>query len=318
MKKWILLSLLLFLGVADSFELPKQMKPWKNKIETLTPFEQSVVVNKNTETAFSGEYLYTKELGVYRCKVCDTPLYKSHHKFESHCGWPSFDDAIKGAIKEIPDKDGMRVEIVCTNCNAHLGHIFRGEGLTSKNIRHCVNSVSLTLDTTTQKNESNTTLQKAYFSGGCFWGVEYYMEQIEGVLSVVSGFMGGRTANPSYHDVVRKKTGHLETVEVTYDSTKTNYETIAKTFFEIHDPTQTNGQGPDVGEQYHSAVFVSTPQEHQTVESLIATLRHRGYDVATKIYDSKPFYPAEDYHQDYYQHKGALPYCHTRIKRFGE
>jgi len=288
--------------------------PWKSKIEKLSTFEKYVIVEKGTERPFSGKYVNMKEPGVYRCKVCDTPLYRSDDKFDSHCGWPSFDDAIPGAIKEVPDKDGRRMEIVCARCGAHLGHVFRGEGLTPKNTRHCVNSVSLTFDK--QKKAVEKGLKRAYFAGGCFWGVEYYLEKIDGVKEVISGFMGGKMKNPSYKDIVYKNTGHLETVEVVYDPSKVSYETLAKTFFEIHDPTQEDGQGPDIGSQYRSAVFVSSLQERRTVERLIGVLEKKGYKVATKILPAKTFYKAEAYHQDYYERKGSKPYCHGYVKRF--
>jgi peptide methionine sulfoxide reductase msrA/msrB len=301
---WFFLTLV---GFADG------AMPWGMKLKNLTPFEKHVIVDKGTEVPFSGEYVTMKEEGVYRCKVCDTPLYRSTDKFDSHCGWPSFDDAIFGAVKEQPDADGRRIEIVCAKCGAHLGHIFRGESLTPKNTRHCVNSVSLSFQ---KKQVIEGSLQKAYFSGGCFWGVEYYLEKIQGVKEVTSGFMGGSVSNPSYKEVVRHKTGHLETVEVVYDPAQVSYETLAKTFFEIHDPTQIDGQGPDIGEQYLSAVFVSTLQERQTIEKLIKILQMKGYKVATQIRQKKMFYPAEAYHQDYYERKGTTPYCHRRVKRF--
>jgi methionine-R-sulfoxide reductase len=109
----------------------------------LTPEEKRVIVDKGTEAPFSGEYVNNKETGVYVCKQCGTSLYDSKDKFESHCGWPSFDDEIKGSVKRIPDADGRRTEITCAKCGAHLGHIFEGEQLTEKNIRHCVNSISM-------------------------------------------------------------------------------------------------------------------------------------------------------------------------------
>jgi methionine-R-sulfoxide reductase len=109
----------------------------------LTPEETRIIVNKGTEYPGTGELLKNKEKGTYVCRRCDAPLYKSDSKFESNCGWPSFDDEIKGAVKRISDPDGMRTEIVCANCEGHLGHVFLGEGFTSKNTRHCVNSVSM-------------------------------------------------------------------------------------------------------------------------------------------------------------------------------
>ncbi len=309
MKKIVLLLLTL----AMTFVVAEELKPWTSKLKDLTPFEKHVIVDKGTERAFSGEYVDTKEDGTYTCKVCGAPLYRSSDKFDSHCGWPSFDDAIPGAIKEVPDADGRRTEIVCANCGAHMGHVFKGEGLTSKNVRHCVNSVSLSFH---KKKAQESTFKTAYFAGGCFWGVEYYLEKINGVKEVTSGFMGGHLKNPAYYDVVRKDTGHLETVEVVYDPSKVSYETLAKTFFEIHDPTQVDGQGPDIGSQYLSAVFVSNKEERETIERLIKVLESKGFKIATKVLPKAPFYPAERYHQDYYEHKGSKPYCHRRVKRF--
>ena len=162
----------------------------------------------------------------------------------------------------------------------------------------------------------DTHVKKAYFAGGCFWGVEYYFEKLDGVESVVSGFMGGHLANPSYKDVVYKNTGHLEVVEVTYDTSKISYEILVKLFFEIHDPTQKNGQGPDIGSQYLSAIFTSDNNERMIISKLINILSQKGLNIATKVLPNAPFYKAEEYHQNYYAKTGKKPYCHRYTKLF--
>lgn len=284
----------------------------KHNYNKLTAAEKRVILNKGTEMPFSGKYNDFDEKGVYVCKQCNAPLFRSNDKFTSECGWPSFDDEIAGAIKRRVDADGMRTEILCANCGAHLGHVFFGEQFTDKNVRHCVNSISLNFIPAAQLNKE----RKAYFAGGCFWGVEHLFEQKKGVVSAVSGYMGGELKNPSYNDVLRGTTGHFEAVEVTYDPNQVTYEDLARYFFEIHDPTQANGQGPDIGEQYKSAVFVRTDAEEKTVEKLIGILEKKGYDVATKVFKAGRFWKAEDYHQDYYEKKRTEPYCHFYQKRF--
>jgi peptide methionine sulfoxide reductase msrA/msrB len=158
----------------------------------------------------------------------------------------------------------------------------------------------------------------AYFAGGCFWGVEHYMEQLEGVVRVESGYMGGHVEDPSYLEVSSQESGHFETVRVYFDPERVGYREVAKRFFEIHDPTQANGQGPDIGPEYRSAVFVTSPEQRAVVEELISILRDRGYEVVTRIHDAETFWIAEDYHQDYYARHGEEPYCHTRVSRFGD
>ncbi|MEG1749893.1 MAG: bifunctional methionine sulfoxide reductase B/A protein [Tannerellaceae bacterium] len=281
------------------------------QLNKLTPEEEQVMIHKGTERPFIGKYISTKEKGTYICKQCNAPLYRSEDKFESQCGWPSFDDEIKGAVTHAKDADGQRTEIICTRCGAHLGHVFTGEGFTNKNIRHCVNSISMQFVPATE-----VVQKKAYFASGCFWGTEYYFMKGKGVEHTAVGFMGGHVENPSYKQVCEKNTGHLETIEVTYDGTQTSYDELVKLFFETHDFTQTDGQGPDIGPQYLSCIFYSTPEEKQIAETYIRQLEGKGYKVATQLRPAATFWKAEDYHQQYYEHKGTTPYCHVYRKIF--
>lgn len=278
----------------------------------LTPEEERVIVYKGTEPAFTGEYLNNKKAGVYLCRRCGAELYRSKDKFESGCGWPSFDDEIKGAVNRITDADGVRTEITCAACGGHLGHVFTGEKFTEKNIRHCVNSISLVF----VPREKSVQTKKAYFAGGCFWGVEHLLSQRQGVIAVHSGYMGGDVNKPTYKQVCTGKTGHAETVEVEYDPAMVSFEELTKLFFEIHDPTQRHRQGPDIGSQYRSAIFYVDDEQRQTAERLKEQLRKKGLDVATQIEQESDFWKAEEYHQNYYQKTGKEPYCHVRTKRF--
>ena len=279
----------------------------------LSADEERVIVNKGTEPPFSGKYYLNKEQGSYLCKRCDAPLFRSSSKFESGTGWPSFDDAIDGAVKQIPDADGRRTEIVCAHCGAHLGHVFFSEAFTAKNVRHCVNSLSLNF---LPEASAATKTEKAIFAGGCFWGVEYHFSKIKGVLSVKSGYTGGLTDHPTYKQVCTGNTGHAEAIEVEFNPAQVSYETLAKLFFEIHDPTQLNRQGPDIGTQYRSAVFYTSGEQRKVAEKLIALLKTKGFNVVTSVEKARTFWEAEAYHQDYYQKNGHQPYCHIYQKRF--
>jgi peptide methionine sulfoxide reductase msrA/msrB len=283
------------------------------KFNDLTKAESHIINDKGTETPFTGKYTKYHEKGTYVCKKCGAALYHSSDKFDSDCGWPSFDDEIKGAIIRIPDPDGIRTEIECANCGAHLGHVFAGEHLTSKDVRHCVNSMSLEFVPAQLDAGRYGT---AIFAGGCFWGVDYYLKKAPGVVSVTSGYTGGTVKNPTYQEVCTGNTGHAEAVKVVYDPQKTTYDKLLRLFLEIHDPTQVGGQGPDIGDQYRSEIFYLNDEQKNIAQTDFNILRTKGYKIATALTKASEFYPAEAYHQDYYFKNGKTPYCHKYTQRF--
>ncbi len=275
-------------------------------VKPLNDKERHILEKKGTEAPYSGEYWNHFDKGIYTCRKCGSPLYRSEDKFLSDCGWPSFDDEISGAVRKETDADGYRTEILCNSCNGHLGHVFTGEHFTDKNTRHCVNSLSMRFHKARQ----------AIFASGCFWGTQHYMDKAQGVLLSTVGFTGGTTSEPTYEEVITGETGHLESVEILYDPEHTDFETLAKLFFETHDPTQKDGQGPDIGSQYHSAIFYHNKKEKDISEQLKAYLQRQGMQIATKIVPAGIFWPAEDHHQHYYEKKRSSPYCHFYTKRF--
>lgn len=285
----------------------------------LTNAEKEVIINKGTEMPFTGQYENKKDDGTYVCRQCNAPLYGSEDKFTSNCGWPSFDDEIEGAVLSFPDADGRRTEIVCANCKGHLGHVFTGEGYTDKDTRHCVNSISLKFIPKGEEMPEmipNPEIKIAYLASGCFWGTEYHLQKLPGVISTTVGYIGGTTEYPTYKEVCTGTTGHAEAVKVLYDPSRVSYEAILRLYFETHDPTQIDGQGPDIGTQYRSEIFYTDVEQKKMAEKLIAILEDKGYKVATALSKASPFYEAEDYHQDYYDNKGTSPYCHIYEAKF--
>jgi methionine-S-sulfoxide reductase len=180
-----------------------------------------------------------------------------------------------------------------------------------------MNAISLDFVPNVDPKKSSTSLATITLGGGCYWCVEAVYDNLKGVQSVVSGYAGGRTKNPSYEEVCSGTTGHAEVVQITYDPTQTNTDEIFKVFFTVHDPTTLNGQGADVGTQYRSVIFYTNEQEKQEAQNVIAALEAaQVYDspVVTTIEPLTQFYKAEEYHQDYYNNNKNQPYCKMVIQ----
>ena len=284
----------------------------------LTAEQYRVLRHKGTELACSSSFYQYKGEGVYNCAGCGLALFNSSNKFDSGTGWPSFVMPISAKnIKVEKDRSlGMvREEVLCSRCGGHLGHVFN-DGPPPTGLRYCMNGAALEFMPAAKTTEDREQKTEAIFAGGCFWGVEHYIKEVPGVISVTSGYTGGHTANPTYKDVCTGKTGHAEAVRVVFDPNRASYEQLVKLFFEIHDPTQLNRQGPDSGTQYRSAVFYIDDEQKQTVEKLIARLRANGYNVVTQVAPATKFYEAEAYHQDYLAKHPERQICHTKVDRF--
>lgn len=279
----------------------------------LTKEEEKVLLEKGTEAPFSGKYEQFSGKGVYSCKRCGNFLYRSESKFNSGCGWPSFDEEIIGALKEVMDTYSIRTEITCSRCGAHLGHVFRGEKRTPKNTRFCVNSISMDF---IPDSELKETKEIIYLGGGCFWCTEAVFKRVKGVLGVVPGYAGGKTENPSYEEVCSGKTGHAEIVKVEFDKTRISLEGILNVFFSLHDPTTLNRQGDDIGDQYRSLILYNNLFQKEIIENYIKKLEEEKVfedKIVTEVKKFDKFYPAEDYYKDYYERNKGAPYCQIVI-----
>ncbi|MFT5789513.1 MAG: peptide methionine sulfoxide reductase msrA/msrB [Shewanella sp.] len=283
----------------------------------LTEFEKQVIEHKGTERPFSGEYHQHEAKGVYCCKKCDAPLYLSDSKFNAHCGWPAFDDEISGAVKRNIDADGQRVEIVCAQCDGHLGHVFEGEFLTPKNVRHCVNSVSMTFKSASTAPIVESQYELATFGGGCFWCAEAVFSALKGVKSVVSGYAGGNADDANYRAVCSGMTSHAEVVHIEFDPKIISYDSLLAVFWQSHDPTTLNRQGNDSGPQYRSVVFIHSDKQAEIANGMINTLTNAAVwpnPIVTEVSAFDRFFAAEDHHKDYFALNGEQPYCQIIIK----
>lgn len=261
----------------------------------LTPEEKNILKNKGTEAPFSGEYNDFFEAGIFICRACKNPLYESNTKFNSGCGWPSFDDEIASAIVRYEDLSfgKVRTEICCAKCDGHLGHVFLGEEITEKNTRHCVNSLSIQF-------KAYKDLEQATFGAGCFWEIEKIYNEAKGVYLTSVGYMGGSTENPTYEEVCKSQSDHAEVVHIYFNPDIISYLDLLEIFWDNHNPTTQNRQGLDVGTQYRSVIFFHSEEQMQLVKSSLQQQSKKWKNpIVTQILSAEKFYRAEEYHQNY-------------------
>jgi peptide methionine sulfoxide reductase msrA/msrB len=316
---------------------PENMKDFKKpqaaELKKKLSSEQFAVTQKcGTEPAFDNAYWDNHKPGIYVDIVSGEPLFSSLDKFDSGSGWPSFTRPVKDTeIVEKKDSTfGMeRIEVRSKVADSHLGHVFDDGPADKGGLRYCINSAALKFIPVEELEQAGygqyleafvkaglvkaSVHETAILAGGCFWGMEEIIRKIPGVIKTTVGYSGGTMANPTYEDVCTGATGHAESIQVEFDSTRLSYEKLLDYFFRMHDPTTLNRQHNDVGTQYRSAIFYTSEAQKKTAEAVKEKWDKSGKfsrPVTTEITAAGKFYPAEDYHQKYLvKHPGGYT-CH--------
>jgi peptide methionine sulfoxide reductase msrA/msrB len=296
-------------------KIKKTDKEWK---AALTPEQYEVMRKCGTERPFTGQYNDFWDKGVYACAGCGTPLFRSEKKYDHGTGWPSFTTPVDEKALDFRDDYSLlvkRIEVRCAACGAHLGHVF-DDGPEPTFLHYCVNSAALVFRPEAAAGEAAPQTEKkatevATLAAGCFWGVEYKMGKLPGVVATAVGYTGGTTVAPTYEEVCADKTGHAEAVQVTFDPAQVSFADVVRHFFSIHDPTQVNRQGPDHGSQYRSAIFYHGEAQRETARRIMGELetsKKFKKRLATELVPASAFYRAEDYHQKYFEKHGVVCY----------